>query len=148
MSLGFTKSKVDPKLYFKIENGGPVISLLYVNDLFLTNEENIITYCKKKLDVEFEMKDLGPLNYFLGLEVWNSPKEIFLNQGKYVLEILKKFDMMDSRSMSTHMEMNMKLLVDTSLEIFDVTLYRQMIGSLMYLMNTRLDIYFFVNTLS
>jgi hypothetical protein len=148
MSLGFTKSKVDPNLYFKIENDGPVILLLYVDDLFLTDEENLITDCKKKLAAEFEMKDLGPMHYFLGLEVWQSPEEIFLNQGKYVVEILKRFDMMDCRAMSTPMETNLKLLVDTSSEIVDVTLYRQMIGSLMYLTNTRPDICFVVNTLS
>jgi hypothetical protein len=55
MSWGFTKSKVDPNLYFKIENDGPVIWLLYVDDLFLTDEEKLITYCKKKLAAEFEM---------------------------------------------------------------------------------------------
>jgi hypothetical protein len=125
MSLGFTKSKVDPNLYFKIENDGPVILLLYVDDLFLTDEENLITDCKKKLAAEFEMKDLGPMHYFLGLEVWQSPEEIFLNQGKYVVEILKRFDMMDCKAMSTPMETNLKLLADTSSEIVDVTLYRQ-----------------------
>jgi hypothetical protein len=46
-----------------------VILLLYVDDLFLTREENLIKDCKKKLAVEFEMKDLGPMHYFLGLEV-------------------------------------------------------------------------------
>jgi hypothetical protein len=78
-SLGFTKSKVDSNLYFKAMNDEPVILLLYVDDLFLTGEEKLITECKKKLSAEFEMKDLGPMHYFLGLEVWQSPKKIFLN---------------------------------------------------------------------
>jgi hypothetical protein len=56
MSLGFTKSKVDPNLYFKVMNDEPVIFLLYVYDLFLTNEEKLIIDCKKKLVVEFEMR--------------------------------------------------------------------------------------------
>jgi hypothetical protein len=56
MSLGFTKSKSHPNLYCKIENDGQVILLLYVDDLFLTDEEKIITYCKKNLVVEFEMR--------------------------------------------------------------------------------------------
>jgi hypothetical protein len=73
MSLRFTKSKVDTNLYFKIENDGPVILLLYVDDLFLTDEEKLITNCKKKLVVQFEMNDLSPMHYFLGLEVWQSP---------------------------------------------------------------------------
>ena len=70
MSLGFTKSKFDPNLYFNIENDRPVILLLYVDELVLTNEEKLIKDCKKKFAAEFEMKDLGPMHYFLGLEVW------------------------------------------------------------------------------
>jgi hypothetical protein len=79
MRLVFTKSNYDPNLYFKVMNDEPIIFLLYVDDLFLTCEENIIIDCKKKLAAEFEMKDLGPMHYFLGLEVWQSTKKIFLN---------------------------------------------------------------------
>jgi hypothetical protein len=125
-----------------------VILLLYADDLFLTGEENLITDCKKKLVVEFEMKELGPMHYFLGLEVWQSPKKIFLNQGKYAVEILKRFDMLECKVMTTLMETNLKLLVDTSSELVDATLYKQIIGSLMYLTNTKPDICFVVNTLS
>jgi hypothetical protein len=60
------------------------------------------------------------------------------------VEILKSFDIMNCKSMPTPMEMNMKLLTDTSSEIVDVTLYRQVIGLLMYLMNTKPDICFAV----
>ena len=70
MSLGFTKSKVDPNLYFKVMNHEPVILLLYVDDLFLTGEEKLMTDCKKKLVAKFEMKDLGLMHYFLGIEDW------------------------------------------------------------------------------
>jgi hypothetical protein len=148
MSLGFTKSKVDSNLYFKVMNDEPMILLLYVDDLFLTGEENLIIECKKKLATEFEMKDLGLMHYFLGLEVWQSPERIFLNQGKYAVEILKRVDMLECKSMNTPMEMKLKLLVDTSSELINSTLYRQIIGSLMYLTNTRPDICFSVNTLS
>jgi hypothetical protein len=113
-----------------------VILLLYVDDLFLIGEENLIINCKKNLTAEFEMKYLGPMHYLLGLEVWQSPEKIFLNQGKYVVEILKRFDMLECKSMNTPMETNLKLLVDTSSELVDATLYRQIIGSLMYLTNT------------
>jgi hypothetical protein len=70
MSLGFTKSSADPNLYFKVEDGETVILLLYVYDLFLTGVEKLITKCKRKVDTEFKMKDLGMMHYFLGLEVW------------------------------------------------------------------------------
>ena len=78
--------------------------------------------------------------------MWQSVDGIFLGQGKYVVEILKRFRMMDY--MTTPMASNMKLLSDASSEMVDATMYRQMIGSLMYLMNTRPDICFAMNTLS
>ena len=122
-SLGFTKSKADSNLYFKVMSDESVILLLYVDDLFLTGKEKLITYCKKKLVVEFEMKDLGLMHYFLGIEVWQSPKKIFLNQGKYAVEIPKKFDMLKCKAMATSMETNLNILVDTLLELVDATLY-------------------------
>jgi hypothetical protein len=70
------------------------------------------------------MKDLGLMHYFLGLEVWQSPKKIFLKQGKYAVEILKRFDMLDCKSMNTPMETKLKLLVDTSSELIDAMMYR------------------------
>ena len=72
MSLGFTKSKDDPNLYFKVIEDEPVILLLYVDDLFLTGNEKHIVECKKKLVEEFEMKYLWLMHYFLGMEVWKN----------------------------------------------------------------------------
>jgi hypothetical protein len=110
MSLGFTKSKEDPNLYYKVEDSGPMILLLYVDDLFLTRDEKLITECKRNLASEFEMKYLGMMHYFLGLEVWQKPDEIFLNQGKYAVEILKRFEMMDCKSMPTPMVTEPKVI--------------------------------------
>ena len=62
MSLGFTKSKEDSNLYYKVEDDGIMISLLYVDDLFLTGEDNPMVECKKRLATEFEMKDLGMMH--------------------------------------------------------------------------------------
>ena len=78
MGLGFTESKVDSNLYFKVEGGRPVMLLLYVNDLFLTGEKEIIKYARMRLDTEFNMKDLCMMHYFLGMEVWQSADGIFL----------------------------------------------------------------------
>ena len=70
MILGFTKSKVDSKFYYKVVDGDQFILLLYVDDLFLIGEEKIILDCKTKLVVEFKKKDLGMMHYFIGLGVW------------------------------------------------------------------------------
>jgi hypothetical protein len=77
--------------------------VLYVDDLFLTRDEKFIVGCKRELTSEFEMKDLGLMHYFLGLEVWQKPNEVFLSQGKYTVEILQRFRMMDCKSMATPM---------------------------------------------
>ena len=94
------------------------------------------------------MKYLGMMHYFLGLEVWQFPDEIFLNQGKYEVEILKRFGMLDCKEMNTLMVTNLKLLNDVSSDIVDVTLYQHITGSLMYLLNMRPYICFVINTLS
>ena len=67
--LGFSKSIADSNLYIKVVQNQPLILVLYVDDLFLTGEEHLIDKCKRELATEFEMKDLGLLHYFLGLEV-------------------------------------------------------------------------------
>ena len=108
----------------------------------------LITNTKRKLAAEFKMKDLSMMHYFLGMEVWQSADGIFLGQGKYAVETLKRFGVMECKAMATPMALNLKLLSDASLESVDSTMYRQMIGSLMYLTNTRPDICFAMNTLS
>ena len=88
------------------------------------------------------------IHYFLGMELWQNADGISLGEGKYAVEILNRFGMMDCKAMNTPMASNLKLLSDASSEAIDVVMYRQMIGSLMYLTNIRLDICFLVNTLS
>jgi hypothetical protein len=148
LGMGFTKSEADSNLYYILVGGEPLILVLYVDDLFMTGSEKLIADCKRDLVVEFEMKDLGLMHYFLGLEVWQTDGQIFLGQGKYVVEILKRFGMQDCRPMATPMVTNWKKIDASKSEGVDPTLYRQLIGSLMYLVNTRPDLCFVVNTLS
>jgi len=67
--MGFQRSEVDSNLYF-LAGEKPLILVLYVDDLFLTRDEQLIADCKVNLAAKFEMKDLGLMHYFLGLEVW------------------------------------------------------------------------------
>ena len=96
------------------------------------------------------MKDLGLMHYFLGLEVWQRQKEIFLGQGKYTIDILKRFRMLDCKSIATSMDANLKKLRDCASDsnLIDPAMYHQLIGSLMYLTNTGPDICLAVNALS
>jgi len=88
------------------------------------------------------------VHYFLGLEVWQQKGEIFLGKGRYATEILKRFRMQDCRPMATPMVANWKKINASEDKDVDPTLYMQIIGSLMYLVNTRPDICYVVNTLS
>jgi hypothetical protein len=115
---------------------------MYVDDLFLTGDEGLIAWCKRELTSEFEVKDLGFMHYFLGLEVWQRQGKIFLAQGRYTVDVLKRFVMMDCKFMSTLMINNLRKLhdSDTGSDLVDPTMYRQLIGSLMYMIHTMPDI--------
>lgn len=146
--MGFTKSEADPNLYFIVIGEEPLILVLYVDDLVITGVERLIEHCKRDLAAELEMKDIGLMHYFLGLEVWQEEGHFFLGQGKYIVDILGRFHMEDCKPMLTPMITKWKKLHASDSELVDPTLYKQLIGSLMYLVNTRPDICFAVNTMS
>ena len=150
MKLGFTQSNADPNLYFKVDREKPLILVFYVDDLFLAGADPLIHQCKRELTSEFEMKDLGLMHYFLGLELWQRPGEIFLSQGKYIVKLLERFGMVDCKSVSTPMELNFKKLSGNVAGpmLANPTEYRQLVGALMFLVNTRPDVCCAVNTLS
>ena len=77
--LGFAKSEVDPNLYQIVVEGKLLIIVLYVDDLILTGDEQLIHSCKAGLAKEFKMKDLGLLHYFIGLEIWQREGESFVS---------------------------------------------------------------------
>jgi hypothetical protein len=99
--LGFTKSEADANLYQILVEGKLLIIVLYVDDLILTGDEQLIHSCKDDLAKEFKMNDLGLLHYFLGLEIWQRDGEIFVSQGKYARDILGKFHMEGCKPMDT-----------------------------------------------
>ena len=138
VKLGFTKSVADSNLYYKVVDGHSLILVLYVDDLFLTGAEKLIEWCKQQLASEFEMKDLGLMHYFLDLEVWRLKDEIFPSQGRYTVDILRRFRMMDCKSMSTTMTMNLKKLSDSTADsdLVDPTVYRQLCCCRLSLMPT------------
>ena len=96
---------------------------------------------------KLKMKGIGIMHYFLWLEIWQRLHDIFLGQNKYAIEILKKFQM-DCKPMATPMITNLKKVTTSDTDMVDPMLYKQLIGSLMDLVNTRLDICFAMNNLS
>eukprot|EP00268_Persea_americana_P018667 TRINITY_DN193_c7_g2_i2.p1 TRINITY_DN193_c7_g2~~TRINITY_DN193_c7_g2_i2.p1 ORF type:complete len:155 (+),score=18.35 TRINITY_DN193_c7_g2_i2:1197-1661(+) len=96
----------------------------------------------------FHMKDLGPLHYFLGLEIHQSPKGLFINQHNYAIDLIELADLDESSSVDTPLEVNLKLSKDDGDLLPDPHTYQRLVGSLVYLTITRPDIAYAVNLVS
>ena len=113
--LGFSKSTTKYNLYFEVVHNHVLILVLHADGLFLTGVEQLIEQCKREPTSEFEMKDLELVHYFLGLEDWKNPGNIFLTQGKYVGYILQRFGMQDCKYMGVPMTINLTKLGDIAI---------------------------------
>ncbi|XP_016165099.1 uncharacterized protein LOC107607689 [Arachis ipaensis] len=125
--------------------------MVYVDDLVLTgNDLAEINSIKQLLDQKFKIKDLGDLKYFLGMEVARSSKGIHLCQCKYALDILKDFGFLECKPASTPMDYTSasKLLRESGTTLEDRAPYRQLVGRLLYLTNTRPDLAYAMGRLS
>jgi hypothetical protein len=100
------------------------------------------------LSQNFEMKDLGQLNYFLGLEVTSGSYGYYLSQAKYASDLLFKAGLTDSKTCTSPLEPNIRLLAIDGESLSDATLYRQLVGSLIYLTVTRSDISYVIHLVS
>ena len=139
--LGYKKGVVDSNLYVKKEESSQVVVVIYVDDIiFADNREELCKDFAETMRTEFEMSMIGELSFFLGLQVHQTEEGIFISQVKYVKEMLSKFKMEDSKPVSTPMTIGCKLSKDDKSLSVDHTLYRSMIGSLLYLTATRPDI--------
>ncbi|CAL1399245.1 unnamed protein product [Linum trigynum] len=147
--LGFTASRADHSLFIYRQGDTFVAALIYVDDVVLTGNDSVfISRVKTFLDSRFSIKDLGPLKYFLGIEVARSPEGVVLSQRKYTLDILKDAGVTGARPSRFPMEQNHTLTRPTDQIIPDVRSYRRLVGRLLYLTVTRPDIAYAVNVLS
>jgi hypothetical protein len=122
-----------------------VLLLVYVDDIVITGTDSgLISQLQAQLKDSFHMKDLGPLQYFLGLEVLSSPTGTYLHQHKYLEDLITLAGLRDGRSVDTPLEVNVKYCRDDGDLLPDPSLYRQLVGSLNYLTITRPDISFAV----
>lgn len=104
----------------------------------------MVQHFVKQMQFEFEMSLVGELTYFLGLQVKQMDATIFISQSKYVNNIVKKFGLQSASHKSTHVATHLKLIKDEKGADVDQSLYRSMIGSLLYLTSSRPDITFVV----
>ena len=138
---GFIKGSIYSNLYIKIYNDKLLILVVYVDDIiFGSNEEDTSQNFALVMQKEFEMSMLGELTYFLGLQVQQNKYGIFLSQTKYLKQILKKYEMEDLKPVCTRIVMGCSLSANDEQTAVHQPTYRSMIGSLLYLTGTRLDI--------
>ncbi|CAL1372799.1 unnamed protein product [Linum trigynum] len=147
--LGFRSSPADHSLFVFRRGEIFVVALIYVDDVILAGTDmNFINHVKKFLDHRFSIKDLGPLRYFLGLEVARSPQGLVVSQRKYVLDILEEAGVLGSRPSTFPVEQNHQLTKPSSEILVDGSAYRRLVGRLLYLTVSRPDITYGVNILS
>lgn len=145
LKKGFTRGSVNKTLFVRYKNQGVLIAQVYVDDIFFGS--TIYKHTQEFADVmtcEFEMSMDGELNFFLGLQVRQREDGIFISQSMYAREIMKKFSLERAKHASTPMSVSTKLCKDASGKDVQQTLYRSMIGKLLYLTANRPDIAFSV----
>ena len=146
---GFTKSVLDHSLFIFKSDSAIVWVLIYVDDIIITGSDEVhISWVKSMLMAKFKMKDLGPLRYFLGVEVDSRHETITLSQHKYTIDILLATGMENCKPISTPCLLNHKLSAKEGTTYHDPTLYRRVVGMLQYLTFTRPDIAYSVNQAS
>lgn len=149
LGFSFTQSLHDSSLFLRRTSKGIVVLLVYVDDMIITgSDKEAISEIQNLLHSTFHMKDLGQLNYFLGLEVHHQPQGIFLNQHKYILDLVRLAGLTGTTSVDTPMEINVKYRRDEGELLENPTLYRKLVGKLIYLTITRPDISYAVHTVS
>nr|GFA77909.1 retrovirus-related Pol polyprotein from transposon TNT 1-94 [Tanacetum cinerariifolium] len=119
-----------------------VVKICVDDIIFGATNKDLCKSFKKLMKDKFQMSLMGELTFFLGLQVKQKEDRIFINQDKYVAEILKKFRLTEGKSASTPINTKKPLLKDPDGKDVDVHIYRSMIGSLMYLTLSRPDIMF------
>ncbi|GJU70821.1 retrovirus-related pol polyprotein from transposon TNT 1-94 [Tanacetum coccineum] len=137
---GFTKDIVDPTLFTRRHGEDILLVQVYVDDIIFGSTNPDFSKCFANLmKNNFEMSMMGELKFFLGLQVHQSPRGIFISQSQYAIELLKKHGLDECVSMSTPMATE-RLDADLQGTPTDQTTYRRMIGGLMYLTASRPDI--------
>jgi hypothetical protein len=149
LSHGFTQSKSDYSLFTRVQGSIFIALLVYVDDIVIaSNNASAISVLTNFLNSAFKLKDLGPLRFFLGLEIARSSKGISVSQRKYTLEILEDTGTLAAKPASVPMEPNTKLSREEGDLLTDPTSYRRLVGRLVYLTITRPDISYSVQLLS
>ena len=145
---GFSRSQNEPTVYTKTDQDGKILIVcLYIDDMIYTGNIELTDF-KHAMQSEFEMTDLGIMKYFLGIEVHQSAKGIFVCQQKYAADIIKRIRMEGCNPAKTPIPLGTKLSKKDEGPTVDSTLYKSLVGSLLYLTTTRPDIMYAASLVS
>ncbi|GJZ14676.1 retrovirus-related pol polyprotein from transposon TNT 1-94 [Tanacetum coccineum] len=134
ISQDFSKGLVDPTLFIRKEGKELLLVQVYVDDIiFAASTPELCDLFAKIMCSKFKMSMMGKISFFLGLQIFQNPRGIFINQSKYALESLKKYSFDSCEPMDTPMVEKSKLDEDKEGKAVDPSHYRGMIGTLLYL---------------
>nr|GEZ85272.1 hypothetical protein [Tanacetum cinerariifolium] len=140
VSKWFSKGSINPTLFITKHGEDMLLVQIYIDDIiFGSTNLKLSKQFENLMHSKFEMSMMGELKFFLGIQIHQSPRGIFINQAKYAQEILKKHGMTSCDSIGTPMATK-HLDADLSGTSVDQTKYRSMVGALMYLTASRPDI--------
>ncbi|GKC29964.1 retrovirus-related pol polyprotein from transposon TNT 1-94 [Tanacetum coccineum] len=143
ISQDFSKGSMDPTLFIRREGKELLLVQIYVDDIiFATSRPKLCDLFAKIMCLKFKMSMMGKISFFLGLQISQSPRGIFINQSKYSHESLKKYDFDSCDPVDTPMVEKSKLDEDKKGKAIDSSHYRGMIGTLLYLTASRPDLQF------
>ncbi|RVW94557.1 Retrovirus-related Pol polyprotein from transposon RE1 [Vitis vinifera] len=150
IQLGFRRSENEATLYLKQnEDGLQLVVLVYVDDMLVIGSNvRLLAEFKMEMQDVFEMSDLGIMNYFLGIEIYQCSSGIFISQRKYVVDILKKFKLESCKEVAILLAQNEKISKNDGEKLEEPSAYRSLVGSLLYLTTTRPDLMFPTGLLS
>ncbi|GKF80770.1 retrovirus-related pol polyprotein from transposon TNT 1-94 [Tanacetum coccineum] len=141
ISQDFSKGSVDPTLFIRKEGKELLMVQVYVDDIiFAASTPELCDLFTKIMCLKFKMSMMGKISFFLGLQNFQNPRGIFINQSKYALKSIKKYGFDSCDPMDTPMVEKSKLDEDKEGKAVDLSHYLGMIGTLLYLTASRLDL--------
>ncbi|KAI3503838.1 hypothetical protein L1887_32292 [Cichorium endivia] len=143
VSSGYRRGVIDPTFFVRFHQNHIMIVQVYVDDIIFgsTNQAMVDEFAKVMTD-KFHMSMNREINFFLGLQIKQTKRGIYIHQEKYTNELLKKFSLENCSTAKVPISTNHKIFSDPEGEPVDHKLYRGMIGSLLYLTASRPDIMF------
>ncbi|WKA05143.1 hypothetical protein VitviT2T_023126 [Vitis vinifera] len=145
LKKGSKMGKIDTTSFIKTKENDMLLVQIYIDDIiFGATNVSLCEGFSKCMHSEFKMSMVGELNFFLGLQIKQLKEGTFINQAKYIRDLLKRFDIEEAKTMKTPMSSSIKLDMDEKGKPVNSTMYRGMIGSLLYLTASRPDIMYSV----